>query len=57
VRTVYGHLGVTRHRAKVVEYRVAQHRAILRERLTALRAAPQDPKTSSENDSVPARPR
>ncbi len=38
-RSMYGHLGTVRHRAKVVEYRVAQHRAILRERLAALRAA------------------
>ena len=40
VRSVYGHLGTVRHRAKVVEYRVTQHRAILRERLAALRTAP-----------------
>jgi len=36
-----------------MEYRVAQHRAILRDKPAALRAAAHDP----ENDSVPARPR
>jgi hypothetical protein len=35
---VYGHLGTVRHRAKVVEYRVAQHRKVLRGRLEALSA-------------------
>jgi len=53
VKTVYGHLGTVRHRADVVEYRVEQHAAILRDMLAALRAAARD----SENDSVPARPR
>ena len=38
VHQVYGHLGTVRHRAKVVEYRVAQHRTKLVERLKALRA-------------------
>jgi integrase len=38
VHQVYGHLGTVRHRAKVVEYRVAQHRTKLGERLRALRA-------------------
>lgn len=37
VRRVYGHLGQIRHRAEVVEYRVAQHEAVLKERLEALR--------------------
>ncbi len=53
VKKVYGHSGTTRHWAKAVEYRVAQDRAILRERLSAPRAAVSD----SENDSVPTRPR
>ena len=35
---VYGHLGTVRHRSKVVEYRVAQHRAKLGDRLKAVRA-------------------
>jgi hypothetical protein len=30
---VYGKLGTVRHRAGVVEYRVKQHRAVLRGRL------------------------
>lgn len=38
VERVYGHLGQIRHRAKVVEYRVEQHRRALRERLRALHA-------------------
>jgi integrase len=38
VHQVYGHLGTVRHRARVVEYRVAQHRAKLGDRLKALRA-------------------
>jgi integrase len=46
VRRVYGHLGETRHRADVVEYRVEQHAAKLQDRLAALHAA------DSENDSV-----
>ena len=33
---VYGHLGDVRHRSKVVEYRVEQHKGALGERLTAL---------------------
>ena len=36
VRRVYGHLGEVRHRAAIVEYRVEQHRAKLRDRLEAL---------------------
>ena len=40
VRRVYGHLGHVRHRAKVVEYRVTQHRKVLGKRLTAVRRAP-----------------
>ncbi len=47
VRRVYGHLGETRHRAEAVEYRVEQHAAKLKDRLTALRI-------DSENDSVSA---
>lgn len=35
VRRVYGHLGQVRHRAKVVEYRVQQHRKALKDRLAA----------------------
>ncbi len=38
VHQVYGHLGTVRHRSKVVEYRVAQHRAKLGDRLKAVRA-------------------
>lgn len=38
VKRIYGHLGTVRHRAKVVEYRVEQHRSVLKEQLTALRA-------------------
>ncbi len=38
VRRVYGHLGTIRHRAKVVEYRVSQHRKVLKDRLAALAA-------------------
>jgi hypothetical protein len=45
VRRVYGHLGDTRHRAEVVEYRVEQHAAKLKDRLAALRL-------DSETDSV-----
>lgn len=36
VRRVYGHLGEVRHRAEVVEYRVEQHAAKLRDRLAAV---------------------
>jgi hypothetical protein len=36
VRRVYSHLGNTRHRAEVVEYRIDQHREILGEKLTAI---------------------
>jgi integrase len=38
VKRVYGHLGTVRHRSRVVEYRVEQHRKELRERLARLRA-------------------
>ena len=38
VRKVYGHLGQVRHRAKVVEYRVGQHRTKLGDRLGLLQA-------------------
>lgn len=37
VRRIYGHLGTVRHRGEVVEYRVQQHRARLKERLADLR--------------------
>ena len=33
IERVYGHLGERRHRAAVVEYRVRQHRRVLRGRL------------------------
>jgi len=33
IERVYGHLGAVRHRAKAVEYRVQQHRKVLRGRL------------------------
>ena len=39
VRKVYGHLGQVRHRAKMVEYRVEQHRTKLVDRLGALQGA------------------
>lgn len=38
IRRVYGHLGATRHRARVVEYRVEQHEQKLKDRLNALRS-------------------
>ena len=38
VKRIYGHLGAVRHRARVVEYRVYQHRKVLREQLAALRS-------------------
>jgi integrase len=37
IREVYGHLGSTRHRAEVVEYRVKQHGEAVKDRLRALR--------------------
>jgi len=37
VKRIYGHLGTVRHRAKVVEYRVEQHKKVLKEQLAALR--------------------
>ena len=37
VKRIYGHLGTVRHRAKVVEYRVEQHRGVLQAQLAALR--------------------
>jgi integrase len=40
VKEIYGHLGTVRHRARVVEYRVDQHRKVLREQLAALRSGP-----------------
>ena len=30
VKKIYGHLGTVRHRANVVEYRVEQHRKVLK---------------------------
>ena len=36
VKRIYGHLGTVRHRAKVVEYRVEQHRRVLKAQLAAL---------------------
>ncbi len=38
VKRIYGHLGAWRHRARVVEYRVDQHRKVLRKQLAALRS-------------------
>jgi len=38
VQRIYGHLGTVRHRARVVEYRLDQHRKVLREQLAALRS-------------------
>ena len=38
VKRIYGHLGTVRHRAKVVEYRVEQHKKVLKEQLAALRS-------------------
>jgi integrase len=37
VRRIYGHLGLIRHRAAAVEYRLAQHDEALGDRLTAFR--------------------
>ena len=37
VKRIYGHLGTVRHRANVVEYRVEQHKKVLKEQLAALR--------------------
>lgn len=34
IERVYGHLGQVRHRAKVVEFRVEQHRATLEDRIS-----------------------
>lgn len=39
VRSVYGHLGMIRHRSAAFEYRVEQHRAVLGERLERLSPA------------------
>jgi integrase len=36
VKRVYGHLGTIRHRSAAVEYRVEQHRKVLKERLDRL---------------------
>ena len=53
-RKVYGHLGIKRNPADVVEYRVEQQATnFLTQRLAILRG----PAASSENDPVPARPR
>ncbi len=40
VKRVYGHLGIVRHRAEGVEYRVEQHAKVLADRLTELQPAP-----------------
>jgi len=40
VKRIYGHLGTARHRAKVVEYRVEQHKKVLKEQLAAMRVGP-----------------
>ena len=37
VKRICGHLGTVRHRANVVEYRVQQHKRVLKEQLAALR--------------------
>jgi hypothetical protein len=37
VKRIFGHLGTVRHRVKVVEYRVEQHRKVLKDQLAALR--------------------
>jgi hypothetical protein len=39
VKWIYGHLGETRHRAEVVEYRVEQHEERLRDRLATFVSA------------------
>ena len=36
VKRIYGYLGTVRHRANVVEYRVGQHRKVLKKQLAAL---------------------
>ena len=38
VKRINGHLSTVRHRAKVVEYRVEQHKKVLKEQLAALRS-------------------
>jgi integrase len=47
VRRVYGHLGQVRHRSDVVEYRVEQHAAALKDRLAQLLAQPDRPSAST----------
>lgn len=49
VNRTYSHLGTVRHRAKVLEYRVEQHAAILGDRLGAVQRGRGN---DSENDSV-----
>jgi hypothetical protein len=36
VKRIYGHLGTLRHRSKVVEYRVALRKKVLKDQLSAL---------------------
>ncbi len=55
VRKVYGHLGQVRHRAKVVEYRVRQHRAKLGDRLTRLRDVRQTNRQTKRSGKVVSR--
>lgn len=54
VNRTYAHLGSVRHRARSVEYRVAQHAAMLGDRLAAVQRGHG---TDSENDSVLGAPR
>jgi hypothetical protein len=55
VNRTYAYLGTVRHRAKVLEYRVDQHAAILGERLGALRARGQGISTVFDTVSGAAR--
>jgi integrase len=53
IREVYGHLGSTRHRAEVVEYRVEQHGDALRDRLQGLRRRFSEP-SGTTSDTAPS---
>lgn len=56
VRRVYAHLGQVRHRAEVVEFRVEQHHAALKDRLGAMGFVTTNDTTSlegAENDDAP----
>ena len=58
VRHIYGHLGTIRHRAPVVEYRVAQHLDLLGERLARVWARSGGPvvTTADTTEGAPLSP-